>query len=198
MPSCGHENSWTGAPLADPRKRDPIDSAAPPAPVPGGIAARARAAAGAPVSRRPQSGAAAGGRDPGRAGAGAGRRRNRQDARADHADRAHSCDRTGAAERDPGGHLHQQGGARDEEPRRPDGGADGRGHAVARHLPFDRREDPPPPRRAGRASSPTSPSSTSTTRSACSSSCWRPRTSTRSAGRRACSPACSTAGRTAA
>jgi ATP-dependent DNA helicase UvrD/PcrA len=34
--------------LADPRKRDPIDNAAPPAPVPGGIAARARAAAGAP------------------------------------------------------------------------------------------------------------------------------------------------------
>jgi ATP-dependent DNA helicase UvrD/PcrA len=34
--------------LADPRKRDPNDNAAPPAPVPGGIAARARAAAGAP------------------------------------------------------------------------------------------------------------------------------------------------------
>ncbi len=34
--------------MADPYKRDPIDSAAPPAPVPGGIAARARAAAGAP------------------------------------------------------------------------------------------------------------------------------------------------------
>jgi DNA helicase-2/ATP-dependent DNA helicase PcrA len=34
--------------LADPRKRDPNDNAAPPAPVPGGIAARARADAGAP------------------------------------------------------------------------------------------------------------------------------------------------------
>ena len=34
-------------------------------------------------------------------------------------------------------------------------GADGRpgrrGHALARHLPLDRREDPAPPRRAGRA-----------------------------------------------
>ena len=34
--------------MADPRKRGSIDSAAPPAPMPGGIAARARAAAGAP------------------------------------------------------------------------------------------------------------------------------------------------------
>ena len=73
--------------------------------------------------------------------------------------------------------------------RRRHGRADRRGHAVARHVPFDRRENPAPPRRAGRASSPTSPSSTSTTRSACSSSCSRRRTSTRSAGRRACSPA---------
>ena len=31
------------------------------------------------------------------------------------------------------------------------GRPDRRGHAVARHLPFDRREDPAPPRRAGRA-----------------------------------------------
>ena len=30
-------------------------------------------------------------------------------------------------------------------------GRRGRGHAVARHLPLDRREDPAPPRRAGRA-----------------------------------------------
>ena len=52
-----------------------------------------------------------------------------------------------------------------------DGRPGGRGHAVARHLPLDRREDPAPPRRAGRARSPTSPSSTPTTRSACSSSC---------------------------
>ena len=35
--------------------------------------------------------------------------------------------------------------------RRRDGRADRRGHAVARHLPFDRREDPAPPCRTGRA-----------------------------------------------
>ena len=37
-----------------------------------------------------------------------------------------------------------------KEPRRPDGRPGGRGHAVARHLPLHRREDPAPPRRAGR------------------------------------------------
>ncbi|MCK7473529.1 MAG: UvrD-helicase domain-containing protein [Rhodopseudomonas palustris] len=41
----------------------------------------------------------------------------------------------------------------------------GRRHAVARHLPLDRRQDPAPPCRAGAASNPTSPSSTPTTRS---------------------------------
>ena len=46
-------------------------------------------------------------------------------------------------------------------------GGRGRGHAVARHVPLDRREDPAPPRRAGRAEAPTSRSSTPTTRSAC-------------------------------
>ncbi len=55
------------------------------------------------------------------------------------------------AERDPGGHLHQQGGARDEDPRRPDGGADCRGNAVAWNLSFDRGENPAAARRAGRA-----------------------------------------------
>ena len=63
------------------------------------------------------------------------------------------------------------------------GGA--RGHAVAGHVPLDRRQDPAPPRRAGRAASPTSPSSTPTTSCGCSSSCSRPTTSTRSAGPRA-------------
>ena len=53
--------------------------------------------------------------------------------------------------RNPRRHLHQQGGARDEAPRRRHGRRRGRGHAVARHLPFDRREDPAPPCRAGRA-----------------------------------------------
>ena len=48
-------------------------------------------------------------------------------------------------------HLHQQGGARDEGPGRPHRRRGGRGHALARHLPFDRRQDAAPPRRAGRA-----------------------------------------------
>ncbi len=38
-----------------------------------------------------------------------------------------------------------------------------RGHAVARHLPFDRRQAPAPPCRAGRPASPVSPSSIPTT-----------------------------------
>ena len=112
--------------------------------------ARARAGGGA-LSRRPQSGAARGGRDARRPGAGAGRRRHRQDPRADHPHRAHPVARRRASLGDPLRHLHQQGGARDEAARRRDGRADRRGHAVARHLPLDRREDPAPPRRTGRA-----------------------------------------------
>ena len=56
----------------------------------------------------------------------------------------------GAAGRHPGRHLHQQGRARDEAPRRPHGRANCRGNAVAWHLPLDRREDFAAPRRAGR------------------------------------------------
>ena len=103
------------------------------------------------LSRRAQPGAAAGGGDARRAGAGAGRRRHRQDPGADHAHRPHPRHRPGAAGRNPRRHLHQQGGARDEAARRRDGRRRGRGHAVARHLPLDRREDPAPPRRAGGA-----------------------------------------------
>ena len=46
-----------------------------------------------------------------------------------------------------------------------------RGHALARHLPLHRDQDPAPPRRARRPEVRTSPSSTPTTRSACSSRC---------------------------
>ena len=138
-----------GTRMAEPGKSPRDDSTVPPMPQPGGIAARARAAAGAPYLNDLNPGAAAGGGDARRAGAGAGRRRNRQDPRADHAHRAHPGDRTGTAERNPRGHLHQQGRARDEAARRHHGRADRRGHAVARHLPFHRREDHPPPRRAG-------------------------------------------------
>ena len=112
--------------------------------------AGASGAAGGELSRRPQSGAAARGRELGRAGAGARRRRHRQDARAHRAHRPYPRHRPRPAERDPRRHLHQQGGARDEAPRRGDRRRRGRGHAVARHLPLDRRENPAPPRRAGR------------------------------------------------
>ena len=54
--------------------------------------ARARRARRRALSRRAQSGAARGGRDARRAGAGAGRRRNRQDPRADHAHRPYPRD----------------------------------------------------------------------------------------------------------
>ena len=48
-------------------------------------------------------------------------------------------------------HLHQQGGARDEGAHRRPDRRRGRGHAVAGHLPFHRRQDAAPPCRAGRA-----------------------------------------------
>ena len=51
---------------------------------------------------------------------------------------------------DPGRDLHQQGRARDEGAHRRAGRRRGRGHAVARHLPRHRRQDPAPARRAGR------------------------------------------------
>ena len=85
------------------------------------------------------------------AGAGAGRRRNRQDPGPDHPHRPYPQPRPGPAGRNPRRHLHQQGGARDEAARRRHGRPDCRGHAVAWHLPFDRRQDPAPARRTGRA-----------------------------------------------
>ena len=103
------------------------------------------------ISDRPQPGAARGCRNAGRPCAGAGRRRHRQDPRADHADRPHPEPGPGAAARNPLGDLHQQGGARDEAAARPDAGPGGGGHAVARHLPLDRRPHPALPRRTGAA-----------------------------------------------
>ena len=46
--------------------------------------------------------------------------------------------------------LHQQGRARDEGARRRPRRRHRRGHAVARHVPLDRRQDPAPARRARR------------------------------------------------
>ena len=52
--------------------------------------------------------------------------------------------------RNPRRDLHQQGRARDEEPHRRHDRPGGRGHALARHLPCDRGEDPAPSCRDGR------------------------------------------------
>ena len=90
-----------------------------PAPAP---AASPRARSPAPrqaVAGKAQSGAAAGGGAYRRAAPGARRRRHRQDARADGADRQHPRHRPRLALADPRRHLHQQGGARDEGARRP-------------------------------------------------------------------------------
>ena len=102
------------------------------------------------LSPGPQSRAAAGGGDAGGSGAGARRRGHRQDPRADDAHRPHPRHRTRARRRHPGGHLHQQGRAGNETARRRHGRADRGGHALAGHVPFDRREDSPPPCRVGR------------------------------------------------
>ena len=124
------------------------------------VAAAARALPRAPwrrarrgsarLSARPEPRAAARRRDHRGSGAGAGRRRHRQDARADHPHRPYPGHRPRLAEPDPRRHLHQQGGARDEAAHRPAGRRGGRGHAVARHLPLDRRQAAAPPRRARR------------------------------------------------
>ena len=54
-------------------------------------------------------------------------------------------------QRNPVGDLHQQGRARDEAAARPDARPGRRRHAVARHLPLDRRPHPAHPRRTGAA-----------------------------------------------
>ena len=100
-------------------------------------------------SRGAERGAAPGGHPRGRPAAGAGRRRHRQDPRADHADRPSVDHRPRPAVADPGRHLHQQGGARDARPGRQPDRRRGRRH-VARHLPRHRRAHPAPPCRAGR------------------------------------------------
>ena len=71
-----------------------------------------------PYLRRPEPGAAGRGHGRGRAAAGAGRCRHRQDPRADHAAGAYPADRPRPAARGAGGHLHQQGRARDGRARR--------------------------------------------------------------------------------
>ena len=134
------------------RAEQTAPSRRPRAPASGWRHRRACAGRGRPaISQRAQSRTARRGRDAGRTGSGAGRRRHRQDPRADHADRPHPEPGPGAAAGNPVGDLHQQGRARDEAPPRPDA-RPGRGrHAVARHLPLDRRTHPALPRRTGAA-----------------------------------------------
>ena len=81
--------------------------------------------------------------------AGAGRRRDRQDAGSHHPHRPYPVLGPRARLANPGRHLHQQGRARDEGAHRPAGRRRGGRHAVARHLPRHRRQDPAPARRAG-------------------------------------------------
>ena len=102
------------------------------------------------LPRRPQPGAARCGRGGRRAAPGARRRRHRQDPRSDHAPCPSAHDRPGAAVSGARGHLHQQGGARDDPARVAAARAQPRG-AVARHLPCARRAPAAPPRRADRA-----------------------------------------------
>ena len=145
VPSWAKDDSYDRAEQVEPFQRTRS---------PAGVRRHCRARAcgrRATLSRRPQSRAARGGGDAGRPGAGAGRRRHRQDARSHHAHRPHPEPGPRASERNPVGDLHQQGGARDEAQARPDAGPGGRGHAVARHLPLDRRTHPAHPCRDGAA-----------------------------------------------
>ena len=101
------------------------------------------------ISGRAQSRAARGGGNPRWPGAGAGRRRHRQNPCADLADRPHPQHGPRPPRRNPLGDLHQQGGARDEAAARPHARPGRRGHAVARHLSLDRRTHPAHPCRTG-------------------------------------------------
>ena len=114
------------------------------------LGARFRRVGCATLYGRPQSRAARRRGGHGRARAGAGRRRHRQDARADDADRPHNVHRPCLRLADSGRDLHQQGRARDEGAHRRAGGRRGGGHALARHLPRHGRQDPAPACRAGR------------------------------------------------
>ena len=102
------------------------------------------------LSGRPQSRTTRGGGDSGRARAGFGRRRNRKNPCAYNTHSAHFQSGPRAAGGNSRGHLHQQGGARDEAARRPDGRPNCRGNAVAWHVPLDRRENFAAPRGNGR------------------------------------------------
>ncbi len=145
VPSWAEDDSHDRAEQADPSRR-------PRPPARGWRHRRACACGRDPaISGRPQCRAARGGGDAGRAGAGAGGGRHRQDPRADLPHRPHPQPGPRPSRRDPVGHLHQQGGARDEAAARPDAGPRRRRHAVARDLSFHRRTDSAHPCRTGAA-----------------------------------------------
>ena len=102
------------------------------------------------LSRRPQRRAAARGRSGRRPGPGAGRRRHRQDPGADRAARPYPRHPPRFSVRIAGGHLHQQGGARDAPAPRGDD-RQRRRRPLARHVSCDRRAHPAPPCRGRRA-----------------------------------------------
>ena len=112
-------------------------------------AAAARRRAQCP-SRGAERGAAPGRHPRGRAVAGAGRRRHRQDPRADHPHRSPFDHRPRPHLADSCSHLHQQGGARNARPRRQPHRRRGRRH-VAGHVPRHRRARAAPPCRVGGA-----------------------------------------------
>ena len=111
---------------------------------------RYAAPADARLPRPPEPRAARGRRDRRRPPAGAGRRRHRQDPRADHPLRPHPADRPRLPRPGPGGHLHQQGRPRDARTGRRHPRPPGRG-PVARHVPRPVRPHAAPARRPGRA-----------------------------------------------
>ena len=179
----GRRFAYDRAEQADPSRR-------PRPPACGGWHRRARAGGRGPaISRRPQSRAARGGGNAGRTGSGAGRGRHRQDPRADLPHRPHPQPGPRPARRNPLGHLHQQGGARDEAAARPDARPGRRGHAVARHLSFDRRPHPAHPCRTGAAEIQFHRARCRRPDPAAEAAAGRPTISTTSAGRRGCWPA---------